>query len=341
MNFISNPKLIIPDVSFYQDDNGTAIGINFERMKAAGAVGVIIRAGQNFWNDPDFKINWAAAKAADLPRGTYWLYDSRNSPEAQAVIWRELVGDDLPELGFWADLEESYNGTYKGERNWKKFVLAMEAFYPGSLHGIYTADWWWNGQTVTEPYFWKARPLWVAGYEAGAAFVTLPAPWRGGEAALWQFTASGDGLKYGVESFEIDLNYFNGDVNKFRSYFRLSGEVIIQPPQEEENTAMATYKGTVLATTALNIRSAPEVQTNPSNDIGDLHYQDKIEASDIINGWWKLMSVNGQPVTGYAYSNNGVWIRTDAVIADQPAPEFPQRVGLTFDGTTIKWYVAE
>ena len=69
-----------PDVSFHQDDNGTAQQIDFAKMRAAGAGFVIIRVGQNSWVDPDFRRNYQAAKDAGLPRGCYWFYDSRTSP---------------------------------------------------------------------------------------------------------------------------------------------------------------------------------------------------------------------------------------------------------------------
>src|SRR5689334_25376578 len=98
MNF-NNQGLIIPDVSFYQDNDLTPRGVDFAQMKAAGAVGVIIKAGQNSWRDPDFISNWRAAREAGLPRGAYWFYDSRSEPGNQATVWRGLINGDLPELG--------------------------------------------------------------------------------------------------------------------------------------------------------------------------------------------------------------------------------------------------
>ena len=57
-----------PDVSFYQDEPETPEHIDFVKM-GKSADFVIIRAGQNLWPDRDFKLNWAAAKAAGIPRG--------------------------------------------------------------------------------------------------------------------------------------------------------------------------------------------------------------------------------------------------------------------------------
>ena len=44
----------------------------------------------------------------------------------------------------------------------------------------------------------------------------VPKPWAKTEWLLWQFTDNGDGKIYGVESKNIDLNYFNGDIAAFR-----------------------------------------------------------------------------------------------------------------------------
>jgi GH25 family lysozyme M1 (1,4-beta-N-acetylmuramidase) len=61
-----NKKLIV-DISFYDDNNETPEGVDFVKMKTR-ADGVIIRAGQNKWIDPDFRTNWKAAKEAGILR---------------------------------------------------------------------------------------------------------------------------------------------------------------------------------------------------------------------------------------------------------------------------------
>src|SRR5689334_6683785 len=81
--------VIGPDVSFYEDDPETPQGIDFIKMRANAGF-VIVRAGQNLWPDPDFKINWREAKKAGMPRGSYWFYDSRVDPKRQAEIWASM-----------------------------------------------------------------------------------------------------------------------------------------------------------------------------------------------------------------------------------------------------------
>ena len=45
--------------------------MNFEKAKAAGAKFVFIKVSERGGMDEDFKINWANAKAAGIPRGGY------------------------------------------------------------------------------------------------------------------------------------------------------------------------------------------------------------------------------------------------------------------------------
>ena len=116
-----------PDVSFYQDDDSTPEGIDFQKMKESAAF-VIIRVGQNQWIDSDFRTNWAAAKQAGLPRGSYWFYDSRIDPKRQAELWAEALKDDPGELPLCADFEENYGGAHAGWRKWYTFLENLKNF---------------------------------------------------------------------------------------------------------------------------------------------------------------------------------------------------------------------
>lgn len=207
-----------PDISFYQDDNETPQKVNFDQMKSAGASFVICRAGQKNWPDQDFNDYWRGAKSAGLPRGSYWYYDSRESPITQAVLWIETMKNDLGELPLFVDLEERYGGTYAGASNWKKFIDKLKQLVPGKEIVIYTAYYYWleNCPTSYHPYF-EQFPLWIANY--GVPSPRIPLPWS--EWLFWQYTTTADGKAFGVESLGIDMNYFNGDENKFKERFNL------------------------------------------------------------------------------------------------------------------------
>lgn len=260
MNFV--PVSTIPDVSFYQDDNSTPQGIDFQKMRTQ-TDGVIIRAGQRNWIDPDFIVNRRSARAAGLKRGSYWFYDSRETPQKQADLWKISIGWDLPEWGLWIDLEESYGGAWRGEANWKRFAEAVKDYFPGVTIGIYTASWWWNEQIVRQNDYWKSYPLWVAQYIGSPDNVAVPPPWKEKGAILWQYTDKGNGPQYGVESRNIDLNYTS------KAWYQLFGGGPIPPPTEGESVDKY-MKVTDAVTQSLNIRTSGE-NLGSANDLGSFN----------------------------------------------------------------------
>lgn len=203
-----------PDVSFYQDDNGTPQGIDFVKMKARGAKFVYIRAGQNTWKDPDFETNVTAARAADLPWGPYWYLDVRSSMAAQAKIFGDLCTLWKPDLLPVVDYEQATAYTINGVLTNLKlsdlilFIVNFTNFFKmNKKMMIYTGYWYWRERGSTN-VTWKEYPLWLAQYRLGEP--DTPTPWP--TYKLWQFTPSGPGISFGVESNAIDLNYLNGDL---------------------------------------------------------------------------------------------------------------------------------
>ncbi len=137
-------NVIGPDVSFYQDDPQTPQGIDFVKMRRAGAGYIIIRAGQNLWGDRDFKANWRESKVAGMPRGSYWFYDSRADPKKQAELWVSQFDGDFGELPLWCDFEDNYGGSFKGWKNWYNFMERVKALLPNNKEiGVYTAYYYW------------------------------------------------------------------------------------------------------------------------------------------------------------------------------------------------------
>lgn len=228
--------IIGQDVSFYQDNKDTPIHIDFTKMVNSGSSFTIIRAGQNLWVDRDIELNMKNAKAAGIPRGTYWFYDSRVDPKVQARLYIQSLKGDLGELPLFADLEERYGGKYSGWRNWKLFLEELKSLCGGHEISIYTAPYYWKentsilkGCTPTSLEYFHQYSLWIANYEVDAP--SIPKPWSPDEWVFWQFTDKGNGPLYGVESLNVDMNYFNGNIDEFRTRFNL-GE-IVTPPLEE------------------------------------------------------------------------------------------------------------
>lgn len=228
-------NLIVPDISFYQES------ANFAKMKANGAAGVIIRAGQKDWPDTKFDTFWRDAKAAGLPRGTYFFFDSRATPESQADLFYSRFANDPPEMEAVVDYEESYGGSYKGWVNLYLFIERLrQKGVPPSKIAIYTGYYYWKANSPTNNpeslnYFGQ-YPLWLAWYTSSPVNVSIPAPWT--SLLFWQFTSGGNGPAYGVGSGSIDLNYFNGTKAQFDQ--RYSGVVVPPPPPTEPPTEPPT-----------------------------------------------------------------------------------------------------
>jgi GH25 family lysozyme M1 (1,4-beta-N-acetylmuramidase)/uncharacterized protein YraI len=286
-------NVIGPDISFYQDDPQTPEGIDFLKMRASAGY-VIIRSGQNLWTDRDFKANWRESKLAGLPRGSYWFYDSRADPKKQAELWASVFAGDFGELPLFADFEENYGGAFKGWRHWQTFLESMKELVPGKEIGIYTAYYYWQQnapnfifQSSSLEYF-RQYPLWIANY--GVTTPLIPRPWSNSEWLFWQFTDKGNGRFYGVESGNIDLNYFNGDLNTFYARFKLTA-----PPEPDPNDRL--YRVTA---ESLVVRAGPGLSYQ---QIGGVFLNDIVEeiGANSDRTWLKIRKQDGS-VTGWSFS---------------------------------------
>jgi GH25 family lysozyme M1 (1,4-beta-N-acetylmuramidase) len=300
--------VIGPDVSFYQDDPETPQGIDFIKMKASAAY-VVIRAGQNVWVDSDFKGNWVAAKQAKLPRGSYWFFDSRAEPKKQAELWiQQFTGGDYGELPLFADFEESYGGPYKGWKNWVIFLDRLKQLVPGKEIAIYTAYYYWRDnapnsstQAASLNYF-KQYPLWIAHY--GATNPLVPLPWKTGEWLFWQYTETGDGALYGVESLGIDLNYFNGDLAKLKARFNLPDvptDPDPDPDPDPNDPGVPTgkfYK--VIAQPSLKVRKGPGLT---EESIGLLYPNEQVEeiGANSDRSWLRIQRLPDKTLKGWSF----------------------------------------
>jgi lysozyme len=278
MNFLDH-NVHGPDISFYQDATETPQMVNFQTMKAAGAHFVIVKAGQRYYADPDFVHNWREAKAAGIPRGSYWFYDSRENPKVQAQKYWNLLESDPGELFHALDWEENYNGMYRDWQYVYDFLYWFKDFskLPYQYIPVYTGYYYWieHAPTNAQSLEWfKRHPLWLANYNPQAE-VKVPPPWS--ECILWQYGTPAVGIKYGAESREIDMNLWNGDEQSFRLYFGLGGTT---PPPVEPGETM---QGKVLVN--LFIRPTPGTQYAY---VGQLAPNDIVEGTRLDTGWWKL-----------------------------------------------------
>lgn len=320
-----------PDVSFYQDDPQTPQGINFIKMRES-AYYVIVRAGQNLWGDRDFKVNWREAKAAGLPRGSYWFYDSRIDPKIQAEKWVSMFdGGDFGELPMWGDFEDVYNGPFKGWKHWYNFLERVKELIPtGKEIGVYTGYYYWRENTAgvgipnASLNYFKQYPLWIANY--GAASPLIPQPWD--TWTLWQFTDNGDGTAYGVESLNIDLNYFNGDVNALRQRFGLSNTPLPPPAPPSKN-----YRVT---TASLKVREGPGLSFN---QIGSITLNEVVEKIDEnSDGTWLKIRKSDDSLTGWSFAAYLQNLSGPTPPPDDGGGETPEEPTPPSDEEDTNWY---
>lgn len=233
-NIVILRTVFLADVSKWQGV------INWSRMRVAGVMGAIIKCGQGTSQDPQFENNWSNAKG-NVPRGTYWFWDSRISPKQQAALWWMWIKNDPGELMHFADYEESYGGSFGGWQNFKIFLEEFKRLSEGRVKlGIYTGYYYWLAHSpanLTDLQYFAQFPLWLAWYTSNPANVIIPKPWTNESFIIWQYgiTPPKPIVEYGVQSLELDSNNFNGDENKYRDYFNL-GEPV--PPQEKHTVEL-------------------------------------------------------------------------------------------------------
>lgn len=224
-------RILITDVSFYQDDIESPETIDFNLMRDRGVRGTIIRAGQRTWPDRDFKRNWREAKKSGLPRGSYWFYDSWASPKKQAELYVSMFDGDFGEMPMWCDFEENYNGMYAGWKNWYDFMEAIKRIKPDAKLGVYTGYYYWmENAPMFDPAslnYFKQYELWIAAYNPYKPIIPKPFTTH----TLWQFTDALDGIYYGSESYQMDGNYFNGTEEDWVKYL---GGFVSPPPVTPE-----------------------------------------------------------------------------------------------------------
>ncbi len=130
----------------------------------------------------------------------------------------------------------------------------------------------------------------------------IPKPWPKDEWLFWQFTDNGDGSLYGVESKNIDLNYFNGDLAAFRARFDLSDTPLPDPLPPSK-----FYRVTV---SSLKVREGPGLTYK---QIGSVFLNETVEeiGANSDKTWLNIRKLDGS-LTGWGFS---------AYLQNIPAPD--------------------
>jgi len=213
------------DLSKWQDDPATIREIDFKKMYAEGMRFVYIRATLGDTNDANFVQAWKDAKEAGLLRGAYhahqfWLGLS----QCQRFINR--IVNDPGELPPAFDLERGGIGAANRTAVTLRMREAIGAIdfelvkwnRPfGKKMILYT-----NPDIIVN-FLGNNLPAWLLEHELWVAHYGVSSPnigWQYKRFLFHQYTDRGPGLKYGVESKQLDLDYFNGD---YASLLRFCG----------------------------------------------------------------------------------------------------------------------
>jgi lysozyme len=200
------------DISRWQDDPTTPEHVDFERMKRAGIDFVYLKASQSTWTDSTFERHWSAAKAAGLLRGAFHFMTWKGVVH-QADHFTGLLTDDPGELPPMVDYEWWGRIPSNVSSLLSIFVSRFKA-NTGQFPGIYTAPGFWQPYGAIAQHFADC-PLWIAHWLADKP--TVPKPWK--TWTFWQITNKGHGPTYGVESQQVDLNYYNGTTEELIKTF--------------------------------------------------------------------------------------------------------------------------
>ena len=217
------------DVSVWQDNNSTAQQIDFTKAYDEGAKFVFIKSSQALWADQDILFNWKSAKQAGLLRGAYHFLDWVADPRKQAQYAWSLIQGDPGELPPVVDFEYWQPPPANAFDKLWNYVVEMERL-SGKIPIIYTGAFFWF-DWGTQADVWKKYPLWIASYSDQAYMennVAKYTPWD--KWHFWQYTDKGDGIAFGAESLNLDMNVFNGSLDELMVF---SGSEIIPVPTPE------------------------------------------------------------------------------------------------------------
>jgi GH25 family lysozyme M1 (1,4-beta-N-acetylmuramidase) len=294
-NGVASLITVSPDAEEFADVSFWQAGMDWDEYRTH-ARAVILRIGQNVWQDLEFEENYTEARRVELLIGGYFFFDGRASPQQQAeVIINAMQGKSF-ELELFIDWEHNYGGPYEGLPNVVKLMQLVEAEgVKCKAVGTYTGYYFFfensNASANGAQYaYLRQRPLWIAWY-ASPSIVKVPAPWS--DWTHWQLGTPT--VNWGQPSAEIDMNKHNGTREQFTARY---GGTVPQPPTGEP---MPTYFR--VTASVLNIRSSAN-----GVDLGDFNLlqNDIVDAGVATSGWRPINRIwRGGQVLPFVHSPTG------------------------------------
>lgn len=276
------------DISFWQDNKSTPQRFLPRMAIDRGISFAGIKVSQANYLDPDYMINWATCRPM-LYRMPYhflvWDVDPRKQAE---TFWGALEKDTYGILPLICDFEWWRTTPSNALDILHRFINRMKQLTDLPL-GIYTAKYFWDAYGSKDPY-WKQFKLWLCDISGP---VEVPSPWAVWD--FWQYTFKLSGLEYGVESLDLDGNFYNGTLDDMVAAYNLPhldsltnlyGDGTTQPVSTDH-----LFTGEVIAPLGLYVRALPSITAPQVGALaqGDIIRVREIDAHEVWyrvdNGW--------------------------------------------------------
>jgi GH25 family lysozyme M1 (1,4-beta-N-acetylmuramidase) len=251
------------DVSTWQDNSLTPKRIDWTKPKLHGVSFTIHRVCFGVSKDDDFDYNWSKSKEEGYIRSGYGFLDNRNPQtlEQQAQTLVNILKSDTGEMHPWMDFEQA-NSNYPAlpprltSLNWiERYIKTVEDGL-GVVCGLYTSPKHIISNLKEVPGWLREKPLWVASWPTPPVGMSLEyyldtyginpniqGQWD--KFTLWQYSAKGDGIAMGMESYGLDMDVFNGTVEDLHNYCKITPPVTDEPKEEinmwENNVLLASF----------------------------------------------------------------------------------------------------
>jgi len=188
--------------------------VDFKVLMGEDIVGVYAKATEGLkFSDSMYQKNKAQAIESGMPFGPYHFYHHNENPLNQADRFFLVAG--VTTLPYCMDWEDTGKLPTPGHKERALLFLERVEELTGKQPIIYTGLYYARDVLALDERFAKYL-AWFPDYSGGDACRVVH-PWD--KWMMWQYTEHGK--TDASASGGIDLNYFNGDIKKFRETFTL------------------------------------------------------------------------------------------------------------------------